>query len=114
MFDNRKTGQIGESAAEEYLLRNGYEILERNKHFSKKCEIDIIAKDKDTVVFVEVKTRRNNICGSPLEAITKSKYNNIKAGVYSYLSEHNLKKYRIDAIGIVLENPPVIEHIKNI
>ena len=77
-MNNREFGNKGEDLACEYLIKNGYEIVERNKHFSKFCEIDIIAKLKDKYVFVEVKTRRTNNFGTPLEAITKAKYNNIK------------------------------------
>ena len=75
-MNNREFGNKGEDLACEYLVKNGYEILERNKHFSKLCEIDIIAKFKNKVVFVEVKTRKSDAFGTPMEAITKTKYNN--------------------------------------
>ena len=89
MPDNKKTGQLGEDMAAEYLINKGYSILERNKHFSRASEVDIIALDsKKTLVFVEVKTRKTEFCGSPLEAITKTKYNNIKTGLYTYIGEH--------------------------
>jgi len=114
MSNNRKTGKIGEDYAVNYLKENGYIILERNKHFSKNCEVDIIAKDNDTLVFVEVKTRRSDVCGSPFEAITKEKYKNIRYGLYSYISEHHYKNYRIDAIAVLLQNGVKIDHIKNI
>ncbi|MBR1460774.1 YraN family protein, partial [bacterium] len=84
-MNNREFGAKGEDIACEYLTKNGYEILERNRHFSKLCEIDIIAKYKKQYVFVEVKTRKSNAFGSPMEAITKTKYNNIKTGILSYL-----------------------------
>ncbi|MBP3821585.1 YraN family protein [bacterium] len=113
-MNNREFGNKGEDLACEYLIKNGYKILERNKHFSKFCEVDIIASDKNTVVFVEVKTRKNSDFGSPLEAITKSKYNNIKTGVLSYIEENKIKKYRIDAIGITFSPELKIEHLKNI
>lgn len=113
-MNNRELGNIGEDLACEYLIKNGYEIVERNKHFSNLCEIDIIAKIKNKVVFVEVKTRRTNDFGVPLEAITKSKYNNIKTGVLSYISENKVKKYQIDAIGITLEPELKITHLKNV
>lgn len=115
MSDNRKIGQQGEDIAVEYLIKNGYKILERNKHFSRACEIDIIALDKKTLVFVEVKTRRTDFCGTPFEAITKTKYNNIRTGLYTYLSEHTeYNNYRIDAISVMLSPKPKVEHIKNI
>lgn len=113
---NKETGQKGEKIACEYLIKNNYDILETNKRFSKFCEIDIIAKDRDTLVFVEVKTRKSNFCGSPLEAITKSKFNHIKMGLFTYLQESNIKykKFRIDAISVIL-NPTInINHLKNV
>ena len=71
-------GKNGEEIARKYLEKLGYKILELNKRFSRYCEIDIIALDKNTVVFCEVKTRKTTVCGSPFESITKSKYENIK------------------------------------
>lgn len=115
-MNKRDFGNKGEDLACEYLIKNGYEILERNVHFSRFCEIDIIAKQKDTIIFFEVKTRTNNNYGSPLEAITKSKYNNIKTGVFTYLQETPVKHkhFRIDVIGITLQPNVKIEHLKNI
>ena len=113
-MNNRDFGNKGEDLACEYLIKNGYEIVERNKHFSNLCEIDIIAKMKDKYYFIEVKTRKTNSFGSPLEAITKTKYNNIKTGLLTYLQENKIKKYQIDVIGITLYPKLNIEHIKNI
>lgn len=114
-MNNISTGKKGEELAQEYLVKKGYKILETNKRFSKFCEIDIIAKDKDTLVFCEVKTRKTTVCGSPFEAITKSKYQNIKKGIFFYLQENsNCKKFRVDAISIVLEPKLEIKHLKNI
>ena len=100
----------------EYLEKQGYKIIERNKHFSRTCEIDIIAKNKSTYVFVEVKTRTTSNFGHPLEAITPTKYNNIKTGVFTYLQENNLKNvsFQIDAISIILKPELSIKHLKNI
>lgn len=113
-MNNRKFGDAGEDLACRYLEKQGYEILERNKHFSRFCEIDIIAKYKDTVVFVEVKTRKTDGFGTPLEAITPSKLANIKKGVQFYISENKVKKYRIDVVGITLKPEIHITHLKNI
>lgn len=115
-MNNKEIGALGEKLAQEFLLKKGYEILELNKRFSRLCEIDIIAKDKNTLVFVEVKTRSGDACGSPLEAITKSKYNHIKTGIFSYLQESKLKynKFRIDAISVVLRPNLKINHLKNL
>jgi len=113
---NKETGAKGELLAQEYFKKLGYQIIETNKRFSRLCEIDIIAKDKDTLVFCEVKTRSSDFCGSPLEAITKTKYDNIKTGLFSYLSESKIKykKFRIDAVSITLNPEIKIQHLKNI
>lgn len=113
---NKEIGVKGEQLAQEYLVKQGYEIIETNKRFSRFCEIDIIAKNRDTLVFVEVKTRSSDFCGSPLEAITKTKYENIKTGLFSYLQETKIKykSFRIDAISIILNPELKIKHLKNI
>lgn len=113
-MNNRQFGENGEDIACKYLEKNGYSIIERNKHFSKFCEIDIIAKHKNTTVFVEVKTRKTSNFGSPFEAITKTKYDNIKKGILFYLTENKIKDYRIDAIAITIKPEIKIEHLKNI
>ncbi len=113
-MNNREFGNKGEDLACEYLIKNGYEILARNVHFSKLCEIDIIAKYKNKVIFVEVKTRKSNAFGTPMEAITRTKYQNIKTGVLSYLQENKIKNYQIDVIGITLSPELKIEHLKNV
>lgn len=113
-MNNRKFGDCGEDLACRYLTKNGYEILERNKHYSRFCEIDIIAKHKNTIVFVEVKTRKTNSFGTPMEAITKTKFQNIFKGVQYYVSENSIKDYRVDVIGITLKPELKIEHLKNV
>lgn len=115
-MSNKTTGIKGENIACEYLQKLGYRILERNKHFSRYCELDILALDKsNTIIAVEVKTRNSDICGSPFEAITRKKYENIKTGLFYYLQEHpEYKKFQIDAISIVLTPKTTINHLKNI
>lgn len=114
--NNKITGIKGELLAQEYLKKQGCEIIETNKRFSRFCEIDIIAKDKDTLVFIEVKTRSSDFCGSPFEAITKTKYENIKTGLFTYLNETKIKykNFRIDAISVILNPTIKINHLKNI
>ena len=113
---NIQTGQTGENIAEEYLKKLKYKIIERNWHYSKASEIDIIALDNKTLVFIEVKTRSDITKGHPFEAITNSKLEKIKKGIQAYLQLTNIKfnDYRIDGIAIVGLNNPTIEHIKNI
>lgn len=112
---NIQTGKQGENIAADYLKKQGYKILETNKRFSRFCEIDIIAQDRDTLVFVEVKTRSSNKLGVPEEAVTRDKYNHIKTGLFTYLKENpDYKKYRIDVISIILKPKVEIKHLKNI
>ena len=73
-MNNVKTGAVGEDLARRYLERNGYEILDTNIKFSRVCELDIIAKIKKTIVFVEVKTRKTDAFGTPAEANTPANY----------------------------------------
>ena len=68
---NSELGNHGEDLACKFLEKNGYNTIERNKSFSKFCEIDIIAQIKNTLVFVEVKTRKTNSFGSPLKQLQK-------------------------------------------
>lgn len=65
-------GEKGESIAERHLKKRGYKILEKN-YRTKVGEIDIIAKEKNTIVFVEVKTRRSWQFGNPKGAVTPAK-----------------------------------------
>lgn len=114
MMNNRQFGDMGEEIAVKFLIDNGYKILARNVHYSRFCELDIIAEFKKTIVFVEVKTRKTDNFGTPFEAITKTKYDNIKKGALKYLSEHPYKSYRIDVIGITLKPELKIEHMQNV
>lgn len=114
-MSNISVGQNGEEIARKYLEKQGYKILETNRRFSKLSEVDIIAQDKNTLVFVEVKTRKTDSCGHPLEAITRSKYQHLRLGLSTYLQENpEYKKYRIDAISVLLKPELKIEHLKNI
>ena len=115
MYERHVIGKNGEDIAEEYLIDNGYEIIQRN--FScKQGEIDIIAKDKDEYVFVEVKTRTNRNYGNPAAAVTFYKRKHIIKSVEYYLFLRKLENeyVRIDVIEIFQEKEEYrINHIKN-
>ena len=113
-MNNRQFGDMGEEIACKYLIDNGYKILDRNVHYSRFCELDIVAQYKKTLVFVEVKTRKSDTFGTPMDAITKTKYENIKKGALNYLAEHPCNNYRIDVIGITLNPELKIEHLQNV
>ncbi len=117
MSDKKKViGKVGEQLATAYLKQNGFHIIERN-YRQKWGEIDIIARDKKTIVFVEVKTRKSNRFGSPFEAVTTRKQQQIARTAHDYLCRNNLfnKSARFDVIGIILsrDDKPSIELIQN-
>jgi len=115
MGNNKVIGKLGEDKATEYLISNGYTILDRNVRFSKECEVDIIASLKSCLIAVEVKTRSTENFGTPFEAITQKKYSNIKKGLFYYMQTHKgYKSFRIDVIGIVLKPEIKITHLKNL
>lgn len=114
---NKEIGKYGENLAKKYLENLGYKILDMNYKYSRYGEIDIIALYKNELCFVEVKTRRNNKFGTPMEAITKDKLIKIQLSAKNYIQEKKPKfeHCRIDAISIELkENKEEITHIKNI
>lgn len=99
-FDNRNTGRLGEDLAVQTLQDKGFEILERN--FSNRFgEIDIIAFDKNTLVFVEVKAKKGANFGLPEEMVNAGKLKRIQRMAQVYLNGKNLP-CRIDVIAIVL------------
>jgi putative endonuclease len=99
---NRKTGQAGENIAARMLSEKGYEILERN--FANKFgEIDIIAKDKNILVFVEVKTKIGIEFGLPEEMVGKGKLFRIRHMAELYM-KGKLLPCRIDVVAIVLDS----------
>ncbi len=103
---NKMLGARGEEAAARFLDRRGYEILERNW----TCfagEADIIARDEDTLVFVEVKTRKDCEHGFPSEAVTTAKKEKYEKIALAYLSDYEPTDFpvRFDVIAIVVMGP---------
>jgi len=97
---NKQVGKIGENLAVLHLQNKGYQILERNWG-NKWGEIDIIARDKDTLIFVEVKTKVGITFGSPEEMINQFKLARIqKIASFYPLSEKS--SVRIDIVAVVL------------
>ena len=98
----RAVGAHYEEEAARYLEQQGYQILERN-FFSRYGEIDLIAKDEDTLVFVEVKYRKTKRAGYALEAIDSRKAGQVRRVAAVYLYEHGFPESaacRFDAVGI--------------
>ena len=116
-FITKKLGDDGEEIAVQYLLDNGYEILER-KYVSHKKEVDIIAKSPDEVlVFVEVKTRSNLNYGEPEYALTIGKQKAIIRVAQEFLYERDIvdTAVRFDVIGIQFkeDGSPEINHLEH-
>ncbi|MEG1535337.1 MAG: YraN family protein [Clostridia bacterium] len=110
-MNNREEGISGETQAAEYLKNKGYKIVGRN--FScRQGEIDIIAKDKDYLVFVEVKARENTKFGMPFEAITDGKKRRLTAAANYYMMTHKCLgcDARFDVVSILRGE---ITHIEN-
>lgn len=109
-MDNKQKGNLGEDRACELLRKSGYKILLRN-HKTKFGEIDIIAKEKDCLVFIEVKARRSDSFGSPLEAITKYKKNNIRKSALSFLNNPGVKfkSVRFDIVSITCDKVEIVK-----
>ena len=120
-------GSLGEDAAVEFLRKNGYTIKERNLHLSHN-ELDIVAEDKDYIVFFEVKTRSYSNddllsdYGTPGTAVDKKKRSDTIKASRVYLSKHSTKKQpRIDVIEVYLNQSAditdssvvKINHIRN-
>ncbi|MBA4367950.1 MAG: YraN family protein [Desulfobacterium sp.] len=108
-------GEKGESIAVEQLKKNGYKIIERN-YRTKMGEIDIIAKDGDVIVFIEVKARQTTSYGNPKYAVTSTKQKKIARTAQVYLKSTNQldKRARFDVVAIHLkEDRQSIEIIQN-
>ena len=108
-------GEKGESIAVRYLKKKGYKILEKN-YRTKLGEIDIIAKDKDTLVFVEVKSRRSWQFGNPKAAVTPAKQRTISKVALYYLKtkDRSNAKARFDVVTITAtRDKSQIEIVKN-
>ncbi|SDK99923.1 putative endonuclease [Clostridium cochlearium] len=102
---NKEIGNIGESMAENFLIKNGYIILDKN--FSCKLgEIDIIGKDGNIISFVEVKSRFGNLYGSPGESVNFSKQYKIYKTAQLYILKKKLNKFyfRFDVIEIIFNH----------
>lgn len=108
-------GKKGELCASEFLFRQGYEIIARN-YRCQWGEIDIIAKQKNEISFVEVKTRRSIRFGTPAAAVTKTKQAKIHYTAWTFLREFQLqyKHCWFDVIEIFVEKDKAkIHHIKH-
>jgi len=107
-------GRKGEGIAREYLVENGFSILDINWHYGHK-EIDIVARKGEEIVVVEVKTREENYAVEPWDAVTTSKIRNIVEVADAWLRVHKVDlETRFDVISIVLkkDGSHLLEHFE--
>lgn len=114
MNTNRKIGEKGELIAQTYLSALGLEILEINWRTGHK-EIDVICKENDIYIFIEVKTRTTLKQGMPEESISTGKIKSVTDASQVYLYDKKYKDIRFDVISIVLKNEEDYEllHIRD-
>lgn len=117
MAAHNELGKWGEDLAVAFLQGQGYTIIERDWKSGRR-DIDIIAKDETgTIVFVEVKTRRNRLFGEPEEAIDYRKMQSLQQAINHYIKFRRLNgNVRFDIISIVgtIGTEPEINHIKDV
>jgi len=114
MAYHNEIGKIGEQLAVDYLLQNGYVILERN-YIYDKAEIDIIARKDDQIIIAEVKTRNSAFFGDPQDFVTKGKIKLLVKAANEYLVSNDIElEVRFDIIA-VLKNKEIekIEHFED-
>jgi putative endonuclease len=114
MAKHNETGKKGEDIAYTYLLEHNIQVLERNWRY-KRAEVDVIGMDGKTLVFVEVKTRMDDILGRPENAVhTQKRTLMIKAAIaYMHLIKHGWA-IRFDIVSVILrKEKPQIDHFKD-
>lgn len=109
-----KVGLFGEEIARQYLTNNDYAIISVNKKISFK-EIDILAKKNGMLIFVEVKTRTNDIYGDASDSFGSRKTENLKNAILQYILEENIdeNKVQIDLIAVDINKIRKIANIKH-
>jgi len=106
--DKKVLGKRGEEIAIEFLKRKGYKLIERN-YRSRLGEVDIVAREKEDLVFIEVKTRRSVNFGLPEEAVSYRKRYRLTRLALGYLAHHKLNEVncRFDVVGILMQGNKV-------
>jgi putative endonuclease len=108
-----KIGVVGEKIASNFLLKNGYKLLNKN-YRTKYGEIDLIALKNNVIHFIEVKTKTSNLPIYPYEAVNDKKITKIKHVINIYLKNMNYedKKLSIDVFSIILDKDNEIKDLK--
>ncbi len=115
-MDRQTSGKIGERIAADYLKNHGYEIISRNFR-TRYGEIDIIARHKNTLVFIEVRSRGGDRFGTPTESITRDKQNKLRLMSAYFLLKNKLQRqaHRIDVVAIIFDQGKArLRHLMNV
>ena len=109
-------GKQGEDLAHRYLRSCGYTVVARNYRPGEDFEIDIVARQKEILVFIEVKSRRTADFGSPDRAVDAEKQRHILRAARAYVtrSGDSWNKVRFDVISIVFTQPPTLSHFQDV
>lgn len=115
-FEKGEVGRLGEEVAASFLKKRGLKIIERNWKAKRWGELDVIAKDKDTLVFVEVKTRRRETGFEPFEQVDYYKIQRLLRTAKNYLAFKKIenKALRLDVVSVVLEPVLRVEYFQSI
>ena len=116
-MNRRKIGELGEQIASAFLALKDYEILQNNFRYARR-EIDIVARDRETVVAVEVKLRRGKQFGTAAEAINRKKLDRVKLALEGILGQTRTNPLsRVDVIAIDIDEKSstlVLRHIEGV
>lgn len=113
MSQHNEIGKIGEEIAKKFLEKQGYKIIEQN-YKTKYAEIDLVAKNKKCLIFIEVRTKKGENFGTPEETINKKKMRKLWGNAMAYAA---IKKwsgsFRIDAVCVVLKPDYTVERLNH-
>lgn len=98
-----RTGEWGEREAERLLKKKGFKILARNVRFGNDGELDLVIRSKTTLIFVEVKTRKDETFGRPASAIDKQKKKNLRSAARTYMKRLRRppERFRFDVVEVI-------------
>jgi len=115
IIPTRQRGDLGEQAAARFLLAKGFRILERNWRY-RQWELDLVCRDGDTIVFVEVKTRRAGTMTTPADGLNRKKQTRLVKAASHYLTKNDLwdEPCRFDLAAVIDTGHGLdVEHMEN-
>jgi putative endonuclease len=118
-INRRADGADNEQIALDYLLERGYRLVKKNFHFGRSGEIDLVMRDGEVYVFIEVKARRSREFGTPEDAVTPSKRKQIRRVAEGFVHVMELSDYeaRFDVVAVDYvtgrDGEPEIRHFKD-